>query len=122
MGYRLRHKSVDHPTIAVGLVAGLAESLALIVKVFSGTLSDYRGKRKALAVCGYALGAFTKPLFALAPGVGMVLTARLLDRVGKGVRGHPAMRWWRRLRRRICEAQRSVYGTRWIPSAHSWVR
>lgn len=76
-------------TIAVGLVEGLAESLALIVKVFSGTLSDYLGKRKWLAVFGYALGVLTKPLFAIATGVGMVLTARLLDRVGKGVRGAP---------------------------------
>ena len=76
-------------TIAVGLVEGLAESLALIVKVFSGTLSDYLGKRKGLALFGYTLGALTKPLFALAPGIGMVLTARLLDRVGKGVRGAP---------------------------------
>lgn len=76
-------------TIAVGLVEGLAESLALVVKVFSGTLSDYLGRRKGLAVFGYALGALTKPLFALAPGVGMVLTARLLDRIGKGVRGAP---------------------------------
>ena len=75
--------------IAVGLVEGLAESLALIVKVFSGTLSDYWGKRKGLALFGYALGAFTKPLFAIASGVGLVLTARLLDRVGKGVRGAP---------------------------------
>lgn len=75
--------------VAVGLVEGSAESLALVVKVFSGTLSDYLGKRKALAVFGYALGAFTKPLFALAPGVDMVLVARLLDRVGKGVRGAP---------------------------------
>ena len=76
-------------TIAVGIVEGLAESLALIVKVFSGTLSDYWGKRKGLALFGYALGAFTKPLFAIASGVGLVLTARLLDRVGKGVRGAP---------------------------------
>ena len=76
-------------TIVVGLVEGLAESLALIVKVFSGTLSDYWGKRKGLALFGYALGAFTKPLFAIASGVGLVLTARLLDRVGKGVRGAP---------------------------------
>ena len=76
-------------TIAVGMVEGLAESLALIVKVFSGTLSDYWGKRKGLAVFGYALGAFTKPLFAIATGIGLVLTARLLDRVGKGVRGAP---------------------------------
>lgn len=76
-------------TIAVGLVEGLAESLALVVKVFSGTLSDYWSKRKGLAVFGYALGAFTKPLFAIASGIDLVLTARLLDRVGKGVRGAP---------------------------------
>ena len=75
--------------VAVGLIEGLAEAIALIVKVFSGALSDYLGKRKALAVVGYALGALTKPLFALAPGIGIVLTARLLDRVGKGIRGAP---------------------------------
>jgi MFS family permease len=74
---------------AVGFVEGLAESLALIVKVFSGTLSDYLGKRKALAAFGYALGAMTKPLFALASSLGVVLTARLLDRLGKGIRGAP---------------------------------
>ena len=74
---------------AVGLIEGLAESTALIVKVFSGALSDYLGKRKVLAVFGYALGALTKPLFAIAPTAGIVLTARLLDRVGKGVRGAP---------------------------------
>ena len=76
-------------TIAVGLVEGLAESLALVVKVFSGTLSDYLGKRKGLALCGYALGALTKPLFAVAPDLGILLAARLLDRVGKGIRGAP---------------------------------
>ncbi|WHQ45952.1 MFS transporter [Alcaligenes faecalis] len=75
--------------LAVGLVEGLAESTALIVKVFSGALSDYLGKRKGLAVLGYAMGALTKPLFAMAPTVGIVLTARLLDRVGKGIRGAP---------------------------------
>lgn len=73
----------------VGLIEGLAESTALIVKIFSGVLSDYLGKRKGLAVFGYALGALTKPLFAIAPTIGIVLTARLLDRVGKGVRGAP---------------------------------
>lgn len=75
--------------LMVGLIEGLAEATALIVKVFSGTLSDYLGKRKGLAVFGYALGALTKPLFALAPTIGIVLTARLLDRVGKGIRGAP---------------------------------
>jgi len=75
--------------LMVGLIEGLAESTALIVKVFSGALSDYLGRRKALAVFGYALGALTKPLFAIAPVAGVVLAARLLDRVGKGVRGAP---------------------------------
>lgn len=75
--------------LTVGVIEGLAEATALIVKVFSGTLSDYLGKRKGLAVFGYTLGALTKPLFAMAPTMGMVLTARLLDRVGKGVRGAP---------------------------------
>ena len=73
----------------VGVVEGLGESIALIVKVFSGTLSDYLGKRKGLAVFGYALGALSKPLFAIAPTIGFVLAARLLDRIGKGVRGAP---------------------------------
>ena len=75
--------------LTVGLVEGLAESSALIVKTFSGALSDYLGRRKGLAVIGYALGAFTKPLFAIAASVGTVLGARLLDRVGKGIRGAP---------------------------------
>jgi MFS family permease len=73
----------------IGLIEGLAEATALIVKVFSGSLSDYLGKRKGLALLGYGLGALTKPLFAIAPTAGVVLTARLLDRVGKGVRGAP---------------------------------
>ena len=73
----------------VGIIEGLAESTALIVKVFSGILSDYIGKRKGLAVFGYAMGAFSKPLFAMASSTGIVLTARLLDRIGKGVRGAP---------------------------------
>ena len=75
--------------LAVGLIEGAAEATALIVKVFSGVLSDYWGRRKPLAVVGYGLGAVSKPLFALAAGVGLVVTARLLDRIGKGIRGAP---------------------------------
>ena len=74
---------------AVGLVEGVAEATALIVKVFSGVLSDYLGRRKGLAVLGYALGALSKPLFALASSTGLVLAARFVDRIGKGVRGAP---------------------------------
>ncbi len=75
--------------LMVGFIEGLAQSTALIVKIFSGMLSDYLGKRKWLAVTGYALGALTKPVFALASSVELVLTARLVDRVGKGIRGTP---------------------------------
>src|SRR5450830_1601266 len=73
----------------VGLIEGAAEATALIVKVFSGALSDYWGKRKPLALLGYSLGALTKPLFALATSSGWIVTARLVDRVGKGIRGAP---------------------------------
>ena len=60
---------------AVGLIEGAAEATALIVKVFSGVLSDYWGKRKPLALLGYGLGAASKPLFALATTTGLVLAA-----------------------------------------------
>ena len=73
----------------VGVIEGVAESTALIAKVFSGVLSDYIGKRKWLTVFGYAMGALTKPLFAIAPAIGWVFTARFLDRIGKGIRGAP---------------------------------
>ena len=73
----------------IGLIEGAAESTALIVKVFSGMLSDYLGKRKWLAVAGYAMAAITKPVFALASSTGAVVSARLIDRVGKGIRGAP---------------------------------
>ncbi|MDO5288212.1 MAG: MFS transporter [Pseudomonadota bacterium] len=73
----------------IGLLEGLAESLALVLKVFSGVISDWFGRRKPLALLGYGLGAATKPLFALATGPGLIFTARLLDRVGKGIRGAP---------------------------------
>lgn len=75
--------------LMVGLIEGVAEATALIVKVFSGALSDYLGRRKGLAVLGYTMGALSKPLFALASGSGLVLGARFIDRVGKGIRGAP---------------------------------
>lgn len=75
--------------LTIGLIEGAAEATALIVKIFSGVLSDYLGKRKGLALLGYALGALTKPLFAISASSGMVLAGRLIDRVGKGIRGAP---------------------------------
>jgi MFS family permease len=75
--------------LVVGLIEGVAESTALIVKVFSGALSDRWRKRQAIAAAGYGLAAFSKPLFALATGPYLVFAARFLDRIGKGVRGAP---------------------------------
>ncbi|MFT4583466.1 MAG: MFS family permease [Gammaproteobacteria bacterium] len=75
--------------LTVGLIEGVAESTALIVKVFSGTLSDYLGRRKGLAILGYSLGAISKPLFAIASSAGLVFFARFVDRIGKGIRGAP---------------------------------
>jgi MFS family permease len=75
--------------VTVGLLEGAAEATALVVKVFSGAWSDWIGRRKPLALLGYGIAACTKPLFALATGTGMVVAARLLDRVGKGIRGAP---------------------------------
>ena len=75
--------------LVVGTVEGIAEATALIVRVFSGALSDYLGRRKGLTVAGYGLGALSKPLFALATTVGWVFAARFMDRIGKGIRGAP---------------------------------
>lgn len=73
----------------VGLIEGIAEGMASLTKAFSGAVSDWFGRRKLLAVLGYGLGALTKPVFALAVTPFEVLAARLVDRVGKGVRGAP---------------------------------
>jgi MFS family permease len=75
--------------LTVGFLEGVAEATAAIVKVFSGVLSDHFGKRKPLMIAGYALAAFTKPIFPLADSVSWVFGARFMDRVGKGIRGAP---------------------------------
>ena len=81
--------SLGASTLTVGILEGVAEATANITKVFSGVLSDWLRKRKPLAVIGYALGAVSKPLFALAQSVGVVFAARFVDRVGKGIRSAP---------------------------------
>ena len=75
--------------LSVGFIEGIAEATASITKVFSGAISDWLGRRKLLAILGYGLAAFTKPVFPLAQTVGWVVAARFLDRVGKGLRGAP---------------------------------
>ncbi|MBX7146660.1 MAG: MFS transporter [Alphaproteobacteria bacterium] len=75
--------------IWVGFVEGIAEAVSLIIRLFSGLLSDYLGKRKALTLCGYGLSMITKPFFPLANSIGTIIIARTLDRVGKGIRSAP---------------------------------
>jgi MFS family permease len=81
--------SLGATALMVGVVEGVAEATALIVKVFSGTISDWLGRRKGLTVLGYGLGALSKPVFALALTVHWVFVARFMDRIGKGIRGAP---------------------------------
>jgi MFS family permease len=75
--------------LTVGVIEGIAEATASIVKIFSGALSDKLGKRKLLAAIGYGLAAFTKPVFPLAASIGWIVAARFIDRIGKGIRGAP---------------------------------
>jgi MFS family permease len=80
---------VGASTLTVGVIEGVAEATASIVKIFSGTLSDWTGRRKLLTVLGYGLGALSKPLFPLASSASLVMAARFVDRIGKGIRGAP---------------------------------
>src|SRR5215469_6790847 len=75
--------------LSVGFIEGTAEATAQVAKLFSGAVSDWIGKRKLLVLLGYGIAALTKPLFPLAFGVGTVMVARFVDRIGKGIRGAP---------------------------------
>ena len=75
--------------VTVGVIEGIAEATASIVKIFSGVISDWLGKRKLLVAIGYGLAAFAKPIFPLASSVGWLVIARFIDRIGKGIRGAP---------------------------------
>jgi MFS family permease len=76
-------------TSIIGLIEGIAEAIASLLKLFSGWLSDKLGGRKWLAVTGYTLSAITKPLFLFANSWVMVAGVRWADRVGKGIRTAP---------------------------------
>lgn len=81
--------SLGASVFTVGLIEGIAEATASVLKVFSGALSDYWGQRKGLAIAGYGLSTLVKPLFAIATTPAWILLARFSDRVGKGIRGAP---------------------------------
>lgn len=76
-------------TAVIGLIEGLAETTASLLKVFSGWFSDRLGRRKGLAVLGYGLSALSKPFLYFASSWGWVLGVRFADRVGKGLRTAP---------------------------------
>ena len=86
---RLPRNLASASMLTVGFIEGIAEATASITKVFSGALSDKLGQRKLLAVIGYGLAAFTKPIFPLASTISWLVAARFIDRVGKGIRGAP---------------------------------
>jgi len=75
--------------IAIGIVEGISEATFLLIRIFSGILSDYLEKRKVISVIGYAISALSKPLFPLANSVSLILLASFFDRLGKGVRESP---------------------------------
>ncbi|HWI53926.1 MAG TPA: MFS transporter [Symbiobacteriaceae bacterium] len=77
------------PVQAIGLIEGLAEAMASLMKAFSGWFSDRVGKRKPLMAWGYGLSNFLKPLMGFTVGWGQVLAIKLADRFGKGLRGSP---------------------------------
>ncbi len=75
--------------VVVGIVEGVAEAIAMIIKVFSGFWSDKLRHRKPIVVLGYGLAALSKLAFPLAPTLEWVIAARFVDRIGKGIRGAP---------------------------------
>lgn len=73
----------------IGLIEGLAETTASLLKLVSGWFADRAGKHRALTALGYGLAVFTRPLLALANAPWQVLCLRFADRVGKGIRTAP---------------------------------
>ncbi len=74
---------------SIGIIEGVAESTASILKLFSGWLTDRFGNRKLLLLLGYGLSNLTKPFFAITDSWGQVLLLRFSDRIGKGIRTSP---------------------------------
>ena len=76
-------------TIIIGLIEGITESAAALLKVFSGWISDRLGKRNIVTFTGYALSALAKPFMYVASTWGIVVGIRFADRFGKGIRSAP---------------------------------
>ena len=92
--------------ITIGTIEGIAESTASILKIFSGALSDYWGKRKQLAIAGYGLSALVVPIFALANSPLWVLIGRFGDKPSA----------W--LRYELAKELESPLVMLWLPMSH----
>ena len=97
----------------IGLVEGIAESTATLLKLLSGYLADRAGRKKALALWGYGFSNLTKPLLYFATSWGLVLAVRFLDRVGKGIRTAPRDALIADITPPGSEAARSALTKRW---------
>lgn len=75
--------------LQVGIIEGIVEATALLIRIFSGALSDFIGKRKILLLFGYGLATLSIPIFSLAQSIKAVFIARLSERIGKGIRDAP---------------------------------
>jgi MFS family permease len=103
---------------ALGVIEGIAESTAALVKVLSGVWSDRARRRKPLVVAGYALAGAVRPLIGLATGWPLVLFLRVADRFGKGIRSSPRDALITDTTPRSAAARRSASSARsttWVP-------
>lgn len=94
--------------LTIGFIEGVAEATSAMVKIFFGTISDWLGRRKAIVVTGYALPALTKPIFPMAASIDLLLAARFVDRVGKGIRRAPRDALMADIAPRSCAAPHSA--------------
>ncbi|MDR2794637.1 MAG: MFS transporter [Holosporaceae bacterium] len=80
---------LGHTPAAMGYIRGFSEALSYLIKLFSGVFSDWLGKRKILILIGYSCAAFAKPMFAVSRGLGLYISAQILERVTNGLRDTP---------------------------------
>jgi MFS family permease len=75
--------------VMLGIIEGVAETTAALLKLFGGIISDKTGKRKILVVIGYSVSSFFRPLTGVVNAAWQIVIIRMLDRVGKGIRSAP---------------------------------
>ena len=75
--------------IVLGIVEGVAETTASVIKLFSGIISDRTGKRKLLVLLGYSISSFIRPLTGIVSSAWQIIIIRMIDRTGKGIRTAP---------------------------------